>query len=68
MFPAIGSTMMQASCLPQRATASATALRSLKGAWMVSSVMALGTPGDPGMPSVATPLPAPTSRPSECPW
>ncbi len=27
-----------------------------------------GTPGEPGMPSVATPLPAPTSSPSAWPW
>ena len=32
------------------------------------SVIAFGTPGEPGIPSVATPLPAPTSRPSEWPW
>ena len=46
---------MSAGCA---AKAPATASRSLYGSVSVCAATAAGTPGEPGMPSVATPLPA----------
>jgi hypothetical protein len=68
MFPATGSTITHAISGPQRSNAADTAATALNGACTVSSLNAGGTPGEPGMPSVATPLPAPTSNASACPW
>ena len=45
------------------------ASRSLNGAVSVSPAVAWVTPGDDGMPNVASPLPAPFAKSeSECPW
>ena len=49
------------------ANAVSTTSRSLKGRARVKWAISSGTPADPGMPKVATPDPAFTSRPSECP-
>ena len=45
-----------------------TASRSLKGTVRVLAAVPAGTPGEFGMPRVSNPLPALTSRESECPW
>ena len=45
-----------------------TLARSLNGAVRVSAVVAGGTPGEAGMPSVARPEPASTSSASAWPW
>ena len=55
MFPATGSTRIAASPSPYRSTADATAVTSLYGATIVSAVTPDGTPGDDGIPSVASP-------------
>ena len=67
MFPATGSTMMAARSAPCASTAFSTTPRSLKGAVRVSATVPSGTPGEPGMPSVATPEPAATSSASAWP-
>ena len=59
MFAAIGSTMTTATSAPRSAKIDRTAPRSLNGAVIVSLAAPSVTPGDPGMPSVATPEPAP---------
>ena len=68
MFPATGSTTMHASPSPHCATAAATASMSLYGQTIVSAAAPDGTPGEPGMPSVAIPEPALASSASAWPW
>ena len=68
MLPGTGSTITQASSSPQRSITSRTLARSLNGAVSVSAVVAGGTPGEAGMPSVARPEPASTSSASAWPW
>ena len=58
MFPATGSTMIAARPSPYRATAAAAASTSLYGQTIVSCAAPVGTPGDAGIPSVASPEPA----------
>ena len=38
------------------------------GSTVVSAACALVTPGEAGMPCVASPEPASASKPSTCPW
>ena len=68
MFAAIGSTMIAASPSPCCMTASAAASLSLYGTTIVSAAAPFGTPGEAGIPSVASPEPAPASRASAWPW
>ena len=69
MFAATGSTTTTATSLPRSAKSARTASRSLNGAVSVSRAAPSVTPGDDGIPSVASPLPAPlASSESECPW
>jgi len=68
MFPATGSTMIAASPSPYSATVEATASTSLYLHTIVSFVVAGGTPGLDGRPSVATPEPALASNASTWPW
>ena len=68
MLPATGSTRMQAISPRQRVKASATAVEIVEGRLHGQLANASGTPGEPGIPSVATPLPAPTSSASAWPW
>ena len=69
MFAAIGSTITAAIASPCSAKIALAAPRSLKGAVSVSLAEPSVTPGEPGIPKVATPEPAPfASKPSECPW
>ena len=68
MFPATGSTMIAASPSPYLATAAAAASTSLYGTTIVSAATAGGTPGDDGIPSVASPEPADASSASAWPW
>ena len=58
MLPATGSTMIAARPSPKRSTAAATPSTSLYSQTIVSAVTPLGTPGDAGIPSVASPDPA----------
>ena len=46
----------------------AVAEAAARGTTSVSATAPTDTPADPGRPSMATPLPPPASRPSECPW
>ena len=68
MLPAMGSTMTQATSPSCAFKTRSTASRSLYGTTSVSRAAPSVTPGVPGMPSVATPLPAFASSASECPW
>ena len=68
MFPATGSTMIAASPSPYWATAAAIESTSLYGHTIVFAVVAVGTPGLAGIPSVATPEPALASSASAWPW
>jgi hypothetical protein len=69
MFAATGSTMTAATVSPCSAKTFPTASTSLKGTVSVSRAAPSVTPGEPGMPNVAMPLPAPfASNASECPW
>jgi hypothetical protein len=69
MFAATGSTMTAAIRSPCCSNSERTASGSLNGAVTVSRAAPSVTPGDPGIPNVATPLPAPlASSASECPW
>ena len=68
MFAATGSTMIAASPSPWRRTASAAASRSLYGTTIVSAAAPVGTPGEAGIPSVASPEPALASSASAWPW
>ena len=68
MLPATGSTMTAAIRSPRRRKRSHTASRSLKATVSVSSASAAGTPLLSGMPNVAPPEPAFTSRLSAWPW
>ena len=68
MFPATGSTRIAASPSPNSATVDATASTSLYLQTIVSLVVATGTPGLAGRPSVATPEPALASNASAWPW
>ena len=67
-FPTIGSTMTAAISFGWVSNAASTAAMSLYGRASVSAAISSGTPAEPGMPNVATPDPAFTSSPSECPW
>ena len=42
--------------------------RSFQGTTIVSAACAAVTPGEAGIPCVASPEPASASRPSTCPW
>ena len=68
MFPHTGSTMTAARSFPWAATTASTAATSLNGTTSVSATVPAGTPGEPGMPRVATPEPAETSSESAWPW
>ena len=68
MFPATGSRITPAMSDPNRSKAARTASMSLNGRVMVWRATDSGTPGELGRPRVSTPLPAFTSRASECPW
>ena len=68
MLPTTGSTITPATCAPWVSMTRAKASTSLKGSDRVAAAVASGTPGLPGMPSVATPEPAATSSVSACPW
>ena len=59
MFAATGSTITAAISPPRAPNASRTASTSLNGAESVSRAAPSVTPGEPGMPKVATPEPAP---------
>jgi len=48
--------------------AAAVPSTSLYATTIVSAVTAAGTPGDDGIPSVASPDPAAARKPSACPW
>ena len=48
--------------------ARATASGSFQGTTTVAAAAASGTPGEAGMPCVASPEPASASRPSTWPW
>ena len=50
------------------ATAARTAAKSFQGTIAVAAVAAAGTPGEAGMPWVASPEPASASSPSTWPW
>ncbi len=62
MLPHTGS-MITAAISPA-ATSFSTAARSLNGTTNVSRAAPSGTPAEPGMPSVAAPEPAATSKQS----
>ena len=68
MFPATGSTITAAVFVACSAKYAAKASTELYGSTAVSDVNASGTPGDPGIPRVATPLPALARRWSAWPW
>ena len=69
MFAATGSTMTAAIASPRSAKTFPSASTSLKGTVSVSRAAPSVTPSEPGIPKVATPLPAPfASSASECPW
>ena len=68
MFPATGSTMIAARPSPYSATAAATPSRSLYSQTIVSAITPVGTPGDDGIPSVASPEPALARNWSAWPW
>ena len=69
MLAATGSTATTATSSPRSAKIARTASRSLYGAVSVSFALPSVTPGDDGIPRVASPLPAPLARSeSECPW
>ncbi len=69
MFAGTGSTISAATVPSFASKSDAIPARSLKGAITVSCAAPAVTPGVPGIPNVATPLPAPrASSASECPW
>jgi hypothetical protein len=69
MFAASGSTITAAISSPRSANTVRTASEPLYGAVSVSRAEPSVTPGEPGIPSVATPDPAPfASSGSEWPW
>ena len=59
MFAATGSTTTTAISRPRSPKIARTASSSLNGAVIVSLADPSVTPGEPGMPNVATPEPAP---------
>jgi hypothetical protein len=61
MLAATGSTNTHA-------TVSSNSGTVLYGTTMVSATAPIGTPAEPGIPSVATPLPLPASSASAWPW
>ena len=68
MFAATGSTAMTAICPGYFRNSASTESRSLYFAVSVAFARSAGTPGEPGMPSVATPEPAATRNESAWPW
>ena len=62
MFPATGSTITAAISLPRASKIARTAPTSLNGTVSVSAASAAGTPRLSGIPKVAPPEPALTSR------
>jgi hypothetical protein len=68
MLPGTPSTIAQARSAPWAANARSSASSSLNGTTIVPAVTAAGTPGDDGIPSVASPDPASASSASTWPW
>ncbi len=68
MLPTIGSTIDACDFPRMRGRKPPPSCGiSLKGSARVQCAISSGTPAEPGMPKVATPDPAFTSSPSECP-
>ena len=66
MFAGKGSARIAAnSCSSVTAMSRST---SFHGTTVVAAATSAGTPGEAGMPCVASPLPASASRPSTWPW
>ena len=68
IFPAIGSTIIQAICLLYFLKHASTWEELLYSSEIVCFVRSFGIPGDEGTPNVAAPDPALTKRESTCPW
>ena len=66
MFAGNGSAMIAASSCSS--VAATTASASFQGTTIVLAATSAGTPGEAGMPCVASPLPASASSPSTWPW
>ena len=68
MLAGIGSTISAAISSRFSSNAARMASRSLNGTTTVSATAAVGTPPEPGSPSVTTPEPALASSMSAWPW